>query len=636
LKIDREIKKIFLLGLFLRFLFMPFAGFLQDVGNINYVSHIFATGHFNVYRYLGERLASGPLAIAGYPIFTIEDAWGYFPLGYIILGTFHWLFLPLLPGFDGEKWLEGYYAFRAVFLAKVPYLVFDIAIGWLLYKYFKDKRDTYTSGQGDRAAFAFKLWWLNPVVIFASYIYGQIDVMMTFFTFSGVYLAERYKKTYSGSVLLGLGGLVKTIPMFALPFLSFSPGLTGRKKIIAFLIGTGVLFLGILPFVGYEPFRTQILFSHHSDKLFALNFTPWGSKDTTYIFMVLYALLFLWYVIKDKEKKLNLIEANLILFAVLFIVVNFHPQWFLWIIPFIIVVSVERGYTHLLKYLYLFFFITILEWKLEWEYFKLMAPEFFSAPPAVADLINRLYNSQHLINIARSIFSAMLIYFILITLMDKKSEDINKKIKITSGLWSRVVLVLILGCVIAFLFIPVRLKVMTVQQPKSDNLIGIDADPVIQTFIFEGQSLNKILLDLKIEGKGPQERYDIAVDILDSNDKVIASNIVKTAGLEGDRWIEVPFKGVSLERGNEYKLRIYSPVPVIKPTIFLKQSSGEAYDKGYSIYKGKIEGDIAFGVVKRDRMRVFDEFSVQIFKDKPFLFIYGIIMAGLFILLIRT
>ncbi|MBI5199874.1 MAG: DUF2029 domain-containing protein [Nitrospirae bacterium] len=636
MKFDTDIKKIFLFGLFLRFLFMPFTGFLQDVGNINYVSHIFATGHFNVYRYLGERLASGPLTIAGYPIFTIEDAWGYFPFGFVILGTFHWLFLPLLPGFDGEKWLEGYYAFRAVFLAKVPYLIFDIAIGWLLYKYFKDRDDATSFEQKDRAAFAFKLWWLNPVVIFTSYIFGQIDVMMTFFTFSGVYLAERYKKPYSGSVLLGLGGLIKTIPMFALPFLSFSPGLTGRKKIIAFLIGIGVLFLGILPFVGYEPFRTQILFSHHSDRLFALNFTPWGSKDTTYIFMLCYALLFLWYVIKDKERKLNLIEVNLILFAILFIVVNFHPQWFLWIIPFIIIVSVERGYTHLLKYLYIFFFLTILQWKFELEYFKLMAPVFTWAQRSLFDMIGLFYNSQQFVNISRSTLSGILIFLIIVTLMRKTSAYINNPVKIGLGFRSKLILVLSLIGVTAVIFYPFKVRSEKVVQQSFDTVVGLDSRPVMQTFLAEGKEIRKILIDTRMVDIPYQKRYDIDVEILDGNGNVVAKNIIKTRDLSGDSWIPVPFKGLHVEKGGRYAIKVYASTPVKEHSLFIKYSSKDVYHGGEMFSDGEgTGGDLAFRVVDQNQMKVSDEFYPRLLKDKPFIIIYSIIMAGMFVAILR-
>jgi hypothetical protein len=624
---------------------MPFAGFLQDIGNINYISHVFATGHFNIYKYIADRMANGPLVLA-VPIFSMMDVWAYLPLGYIILGAFHWITLPLLPGFDGERWLESAYVYRAMFFAKVPYLVFDVATGWLLYRYFKD-RDVTSSAQSEWAPLAFKLWWLNPVVIFTSYIFAHFDVIIAFFAFFAVFAAIKHNRPYSGALLLGLGGLVKSVSMFILPFLAFSPEVKGWKKIATFMIGVGVLILGILPFVSYEPFRSQILFTPHIERMFALNFTPWGSRDTTLIFVVLCALLFFWYTASGETKRMNpvkevssngmnLVEVSFILFAMTFVIINFHPQYFIWFIPFAIIVAIERGYTHILKYLYLFFFLTLIEWKFEWVYFELMAPVFTWAQRSVFNIIDLLYKSQQFVNISRSTLSGILIFLIIVTLIRKTSAYINNPVKIGLGFRSKLILVLSLIGVTAVIFYPFKVRSEKVVQNSFDTVVGLDSSPVMQTFLAEGKEIRKILIDTRMVDIPSEKRYDIDVEILDGNGNVIARNIINTRDLSGDKWIPVPFKGLHVEKGGRYAIKVYAAIPVKEHALFIKYSSKDVYHGGEMFSDGKgTGGDLAFRVVDQNLMKVSDEFYPRLLKDKPFIFIYSIIMAVMFVAILR-
>lgn len=635
MKIDSNIKKIFLLGLFLRFLFMPFAGFIRDIGYINYVANIFASGHFDVYRYLAERYAG-----------NIFDRWAYFPLGYIILGAFNWVATLFLPELNWERWHESDYAFRAMFFAKVPYLVFDIATGWLLYRYFRD-RDATSSDQREWAPLAFKLWWLNPVVIFTSYIFAHFDVMIAFFAFFAVFAAIKHNRPYSGALLLGLGGLVKSVSMFILPFLAFSPEVKGWKKIATFMIGISVLLVGILPFVSYEPFRSQILFTPHIERMFALNFTPWGSRDTTLIFVVLCALLFFWYTASGETKRMNpvrefpsngmnLVEASFILFAMTFVIINFHPQYFIWFIPFAIIVAIERGYTHILKYLYLFFFLTIIEWKFEWVYFELMAPVFTWTQRSVFDMIGLLYHSQQFVNISRSVLSGILIFLIIITLMRKTSAYINNPVKTGPGFRSKLILVLSLIGTIAVIFFPFNVRSEKVVQNSFDTVTGLDSRPVMQTFLAEGKEIRKILIDTRMVDIPYEKRYDIDVEILDGNGNVVAKNIIKTRDLSGDSWIPVPFKGLHVEKGGRYAIKVYASTPVKEHSLFIKYSSKDVYHGGEMFSDGKgTGGDLAFRVVDQNRMKVSDEFYPRLLKDKPFIFIYTIMMITMFVVILR-
>lgn len=70
---------------------------------------------------------------------------------------------------------------RSIFLFKMPYLVLDLLSGYIITKLVDNHHKE----------FAFALWILNPVVIYISYIFGQIDIIPTFFVILALYYARK-------------------------------------------------------------------------------------------------------------------------------------------------------------------------------------------------------------------------------------------------------------------------------------------------------------------------------------------------------------------------------------------------------------------------------------------------------------
>src|SRR3990167_4482234 len=71
-----------------------------------------------------------------------------------------------------------------LFLMKLPYFFFDIALAFVLMALFKSESEK---------KWAFVLWMFNPVNLYATYMVGQFDIIPTFLTVAALYLA--LKKT---------------------------------------------------------------------------------------------------------------------------------------------------------------------------------------------------------------------------------------------------------------------------------------------------------------------------------------------------------------------------------------------------------------------------------------------------------
>lgn len=96
-------------------------------------------------------------------------------------------------------------AFNLAF--KMPLMIADYLTAVLLYHFVSLMKDR------ESARRVFVLWFLNPLVIFISSIYGNFDVLAVFFSVLSLY--SMYRKMYlSAGLAIGLGIAFKLFPMY--------------------------------------------------------------------------------------------------------------------------------------------------------------------------------------------------------------------------------------------------------------------------------------------------------------------------------------------------------------------------------------------------------------------------------------
>ena len=100
---------------------------------------------------------------------------------------------------------------EALFLLKFPLLLCDAAVALLVF------HGVRRLGSGDRAAtFAAAAWFLNPLVIWASAVHGEVDTLAAFFVLASVFALER-RYAFLAGVFLGLGAFAKLYPLILVP-----------------------------------------------------------------------------------------------------------------------------------------------------------------------------------------------------------------------------------------------------------------------------------------------------------------------------------------------------------------------------------------------------------------------------------
>lgn len=340
---NKTLINILLLGVLIRLIIMVFY-FHPDIKTYHFQVSFLSKGVLNIYSYLPQHRNE----------YSVKEEFVYFPLTYFTLGAYQFLMSPLL-GSDFYSWLENSSSipsespnfFRYMFILKLPYLGLDIALGFLLMKFFTDPKDKQK---------IFGLWMLNPLSIILIYVFSNIDIIPVILSVSSVYLLKK-EKIVLAALMLGLGAGFKAYPMLFLPaFVIFMS--KGKIKMLLLSMGT---FLAVLaPFLASKAFWEATLVSGLTTRILqpVINL---GFGEA--IIIPIFAIgLFLIMLSLGENKQNKLIEAVLGILLLLFSFIHFHIQWLLWIMPFIMlaVVNNRRIGAILIAYVAMGFLIPVL------------------------------------------------------------------------------------------------------------------------------------------------------------------------------------------------------------------------------------------------------------------------------------
>jgi len=286
--------------------------------------------------------------------------------------------------------------FRQLLLLKFPYLFFDLGIAFLLMRFFKEKKQQKA---------VFLLWIFSPLALYTSFMVGQFDVLPVFFLVLALYFAFKGKNNFS-LLSLGIGGALKLFPLLLLPFFVFllSKKTSGRVKLALF--GLLPYLITVLPFIGSSAFRQVVLFSNQSQKMLFMGL-PVSGAEVIYFFVVI--LVFLWFRANTDDDKNNLWKYCLVSLLLFFSVTHYHPQWFLWLTPFLILELVINNFTHKWFTILLFgcWFILLLFFESSlWA--GLFRPVIFSSavPMDLSKILPVGINPFEIKSLIRSIFAA--------------------------------------------------------------------------------------------------------------------------------------------------------------------------------------------------------------------------------------
>lgn len=317
-------KKLLILAIILRLLVAGLI-FHPDIKTYNFQSSFLKKGVFNIYTYLVDNKKS----------LTLKDDFVYFPLTYFAVGGYQLAISPMLgTGFDtwlsnanSNSYVRDPNIFKYLIILKLPYLVLDILIAFLLKKFFDDKE------KGEKA---FALWLFNPFTIVLIYAFSNIDIFAVLLTLIAFLLLKK-EKLLQASALVGLAAGFKLYPILFIPFLILKAK-SVKEKVLVAAIPILILIAIVFPFWS-QAFIQSAFLSGLTTRIFNPGFSI-GFNESMVVSLFAMSLLFFYGWIIDK--KLDPFNYWVIFLLSIFSFSHFHIAWLLWISPFIVILAVKK------------------------------------------------------------------------------------------------------------------------------------------------------------------------------------------------------------------------------------------------------------------------------------------------------
>ena len=316
------------------------------------------TGHrYDVYFLISSGIRAlqhvNPFTAGSPPAYPGSLKWAYPPLyvpysalSFLVYQLFTGASLPTVSALTHPSWLTSTYdAWQAftppslpllVFLLKLPMVASALATGVLLGRMM---------GSGS----AVVVWLANPVVILVAAVWGQLDPMATLLALAAVYMFER-GKPYHAYLLASFGAAVKVWPVLLIPlFLAVSLRKTGRGALKPLAAIVPALLTTLLLYSAFGSLLDNLYVLAYSRFVptfggaFSVNGLTWQQilvafktpavPVFTWIGVPALAAIVLWVYYRRDEDVTKWLVASLM---VVFLTYNFvNPQYFYWIIPFL-------------------------------------------------------------------------------------------------------------------------------------------------------------------------------------------------------------------------------------------------------------------------------------------------------------
>src|SRR3989304_1604912 len=408
----KTLYRYFLTGILIRLVFLPFF-FQRDL--------------LSTYQRAAETISTGNLGYDNLQFISNKIHSVYLFVMKSIFPAINELFSTLLVKDTWISWLSfnsAYNVFTTLTLFKLLYLIFDIVCMFLILRLSFDS-------EPEKKLQVFKFWIFNPIIIFVLYIFSRHDIIAVFVTLIALLLAKKDRK-YWAIIILGLSIALRFFPILILPVLVLYLVRTKQDYIILSLAGvSGIAAVEILcRFYFGKSVILPLLNTQHFEYLLMpkLDLVA-GSHGSIFIFIAVYIVIILSFLhIKKKSFDILLNYCAIIYLAYLGICF-FHPQYMIWVVPFLIIIFVRRKsllYYHWIQFALLI--ILLIYWgDLVTKYvFAPIDHKYFVYLTGIIPIIERFYDSAAFVNIFRSIFTGISLWMIYLIYKDTKILQMNE------------------------------------------------------------------------------------------------------------------------------------------------------------------------------------------------------------------
>lgn len=273
------------------------------------------------------------------------------------------------------KWLLGWLGsgngvtLFDLFLYRIPLLVADLVILVILCEWLPKLTKKI-------------IWfyWLSPVLIYISYIHGQLDVIPIALLFVSLHFLFK-EKFYLAALFLGLAFSAKTHVLLVVPFYLLylvSQGLRVKRLSVFFGVFASVFWIVNLPYLFGFGFWNMVFLNREQAKVFDFGF-PYGND--LYFYLIPAALLGLFVngaLLRRYNRNVFIMFLGFA-FSVTLLFIAPMPGWYFWLIPFLVYFYIkEKGRSPMLFWGLQAFYLLFFGFSQNSDYFqvfKFLSPE---------------------------------------------------------------------------------------------------------------------------------------------------------------------------------------------------------------------------------------------------------------------
>ncbi len=314
-------------------------------------------------------------------------------------------------------------SFINLFAFRIPLLIADIGIFLVLKSWLRNKPLKVVL-----------FYWLSPVLLYITYIHGQLDIIPVALLFVSLFFLFKEKFVIS-AIFLGLAFSTKTNIFLVYPFFFlylYSKDVKITDLLIFFAASISVFLLSNLPYIFDPAFFLTVFRNQEQSKIFesyiAIN------NAVIYVIPASIFLLFLKGVLIQHYNRDIFIMFLGFSFSAILLFISPMPGWYFWLIPFLAYFYIkENGRAPLLfwglQVCYLLYFAVIKNSDY-FEVFHVISPAYASR----GNVYNMIKNTNIDVNLVVNIIFTLLQTMLLINcgVIYKRGIKSYSKHKITN------------------------------------------------------------------------------------------------------------------------------------------------------------------------------------------------------------
>ncbi len=299
-------------------------------------------------------------------------------------------------------WLEPFSSFNLL-LYRLPLLAADITIFFILMSWLGNTNIKKL----------LLLYWFSPVLIYISFIHGQLDVIPISILFISLFFLFK-RMIFWSAIFLGLAAATKTMVVLVFPFMLLFLLSKGSK--VKVLLGFGLVSLlsfivPNIPFIFSNSFFEMVFQNREQPKLFESSLLIGGYSF--YLVPAAYILL-LFKGISIKGFNRDVFVMFLAFsFGIILLFIPPMQGWYMWLIPFLIYFySKSEGNAYLLllglQLFYLIYF-ALSENSDYFQLFNVISGKEVTSYNLYYQLLDQGYDAEQLSNLAFTALQTLLV-----------------------------------------------------------------------------------------------------------------------------------------------------------------------------------------------------------------------------------